>query len=82
MSREVCQFETTQGNHVCRSCRRDEESIAIYCQTCEKGRKGNEIYYTGEFKDEIVCKVCAPEMHMSEAQNCCSKLYKIEAAKA
>ena len=62
--RDVWQFDDTLHGSICESCRHDTDGSPYYCKKCDKARRKTEVYFTGEFGNELVCRVCAPEMHM------------------
>jgi hypothetical protein len=54
----------------CSSCLNCPEMPEHFCGNCEKYRTGKEIYFTGEHGDELVCKVCHPEMLLLTCDVC------------
>ena len=54
----------------CSSCLACPEMPEHFCEKCEKYRTAKEIYFTGEHGDEIVCRLCHPEMLLLTCDVC------------
>jgi hypothetical protein len=55
---------------ICSSCLAKPEMPEHFCGNCEKYRTAKEIYFTGENGDELICRLCHPEMLLLTCDVC------------